>query len=136
MQVSADHILTTHAGSLPRPDDLAQKLYDVLDGKPVDQAALDERVRTAIAEVVEQQRKTGIDLISDGELGKVGFLNYVLQRFSGFEGNAQFMAFDFADAPGVAMDAFGSEGAKQYACAHIERPHRGARHQSGRQGDQ
>ena len=122
MQVSAKHILTTHAGSLPRPDDLAQKLYDVLDGKPVDQAALDARVRTAIAEVVEQQRKTGIDVISDGELGKVGFSNYVLQRFSGFEGNAQFMAFDFADAPGVAMDAFGSEGAKHMRAPILSGP--------------
>jgi methionine synthase II (cobalamin-independent) len=48
--------------------------------------------------VVERQRKTGIDVISDGELGKVGFSEYVLQRMSGFEGHADFMAADFADA--------------------------------------
>ena len=112
MQLSTDHILTTHAGSLPRPDDLAQMLYAVIDGKPVDQTAFDERVRTAIADVVARQRKVGIDVISDGELGKVGFSNYVIQRMSGFEGKADFMAADFADAPGVAMDAFGSEGAQ------------------------
>jgi methionine synthase II (cobalamin-independent) len=41
MQLSTEHILTTHAGSLPRPDDLAQMLYDILDNKSVDQAALD-----------------------------------------------------------------------------------------------
>lgn len=59
MQLSTDHILTTHAGSLPRPDDLAQILLADLDGKPVDQSALDERVRTAIADVVARQRKVG-----------------------------------------------------------------------------
>jgi len=73
MQLSTDHILTTHAGSLPRPDDVAQMLYAIIDGKPVDQTALDERVRTAIAEVVarharlhrrDQRRRTR----------KVGFL--------------------------------------------------------------
>jgi 5-methyltetrahydropteroyltriglutamate--homocysteine methyltransferase len=110
MQLSTDHILTTHAGSLPRPDDVAQMLYAIIDGKPVDQAALDERVHAAVAEVVARQRKVGIDVISDGELGKVGFSNYVIQRMSGFEGKADFMAADFADAPGVAMEAFGSEG--------------------------
>jgi 5-methyltetrahydropteroyltriglutamate--homocysteine methyltransferase len=112
MQLSTKHILTTHAGSLPRPDDLAHMMYNVLDGKPVDQAALDKRVHSAIADVVARQRQTGIDIISDGELGKVGFSNYVLQRMSGFEGQADFMAADFADAPGVAADAFGSEGSK------------------------
>ena len=103
MQLSTEHILTTHAGSLPRPDDIARMLYDLLDDKPVDQAALDARVRTAIAEVVARQQKIGIDVISDGELGKVGFSNYVLQRMSGFEGHADFMAADFIDAPGVAQ---------------------------------
>ena len=112
MQLSTEHILTTHAGSLPRPDDVARMLYDLLDDKPVDQAALDARVRTAIAEVVARQQKIGIDVISDGELGKVGFSNYVLQRMSGFEGKADFMAADFADAPGVAQDAFASEGSQ------------------------
>ena len=84
MQLSTEHILTTHAGSLPRPDDLAQTMYDVLDGKPVDQGALDARVRSAIAEVVARQQKIGLDVISDGELGKVDFSNYVLARLSGF----------------------------------------------------
>jgi 5-methyltetrahydropteroyltriglutamate--homocysteine methyltransferase len=112
MRLSTDRTLTTHAGSLPRPDDLAHMMYDVADGKPVDQAAIDKRVRTAVAEVVARQKQTGIDVISDGELGKIGFSNYVVQRMSGFEGHATFMAADFADAPGVAADAFGSEGSQ------------------------
>ena len=132
MQLSTEHILTTHAGSLPRPDDVARMLYDLLDDKPVDQVALDARVRTAIAEVVARQQKIGIDVISDGELGKVGFSNYVLQRMSGFEGKADFMAADFADAPGVAQDAFGSEGFTALALAGAERTDRDARHQGRR----
>ena len=112
MQLSTDHILTTHGGSLPRPDDLAHMLYDLLDDKPVNQAAFDARVRNAVAEVVGRQQKLGIDVISDGELGKVGFSNYVLQRMSGFEGKADFMAADFPDAPGVVAEVFGGEGSQ------------------------
>jgi 5-methyltetrahydropteroyltriglutamate--homocysteine methyltransferase len=62
--------------------------------------------------VVEWQRKTGIDVISDGELRKVGFSKYVLQRMSGFEGHADFMAADFADAPGVVQDVSVAEVAR------------------------
>ena len=122
MQLSSDHILTTHAGSLPRPHDLAHMMYAILDGKPVDPIALDERVRKAIAEAVERQQKIGLDVISDGELGKVGFSNYVLQRMTGFEGNADFMAADFADAPGVAADAFGSEGSSHLRLPVVNGP--------------
>ena len=52
MKLSSDRILTTHAGSLPRPDDLQQMLFDVIDEKQVDEAAFEERVREAINEVV------------------------------------------------------------------------------------
>jgi hypothetical protein len=70
-------------------------------------------LNTVPIDVVARQRKVGIDVISDGELGKVGFSNYVIQRMSGFEGKADFIAADFADAFGVAIDAFGSEGAQR-----------------------
>jgi 5-methyltetrahydropteroyltriglutamate--homocysteine methyltransferase len=88
MNLSTDRILTTHAGSLPRPDDLAQMLFDVLEEKPIDEDAFRARVHEAVADVVARQREVGIDEISDGELGKVGFSNYVLQRMSGFAGHA------------------------------------------------
>lgn len=112
MRLSTDHILTTHAGSLPRPDDVAQMLYDVLDEKPVDEEALATRVHEAVAEIVARQREVGLDVISDGEIGKVGFSNYVLQRMSGFEGHAQFMAADLADAPEIIPDATGDVGSQ------------------------
>jgi 5-methyltetrahydropteroyltriglutamate--homocysteine methyltransferase len=110
MRVSTDRILTTHAGSLPRPDDVAQMLYDVLDEKTVDQVALDERVRVAMRDVVARQKEVGIDVVSDGEVGKVGFSNYVIQRMSGFAGEAQFMAADLAEAPEMIPGIFGDEG--------------------------
>jgi 5-methyltetrahydropteroyltriglutamate--homocysteine methyltransferase len=112
MKLNDDRILTTHAGSLPRPDDVAQMLYDVLDEKPVGKEALDRRVRGAVAEVVKRQRDIGVDIVSDGEMGKVGFSNYVLQRMSGFVGHAQFTAADLADAPEIAADALGSVGSQ------------------------
>jgi 5-methyltetrahydropteroyltriglutamate--homocysteine methyltransferase len=110
MKLSEERIITTHAGSLPRPDDVAQMLYDVLDEKPVDPEAFDRRVREAMAAVVQRQQEIGIDVISDGEVGKVGFSNYVLQRMSGFAGHAQFMADDIADVPEIAAEALGSAG--------------------------
>ncbi len=109
MEISRGRILTTHAGSLPRPDDLTRMLYDVADGTPVDEAALQRRTREAVAEVVAKQRQVGIDVISDGEMGKVGFSNYVLQRFTGFEERAQFMAADVGDVPEIAPVVFGAE---------------------------
>jgi 5-methyltetrahydropteroyltriglutamate--homocysteine methyltransferase len=112
MKQSTDRILTTHAGSLPRPDDLTRLMFDVVEGNLVDEAGLNARVRTAVGEVVRRQRDAGIDVISDGEMGKVGFSNYVLQRFTGFEERADFLAADIADAPEVAADVFGSEAAQ------------------------
>ncbi len=49
----ADRILTTHAGSLPRPDDLADMIWGQMDGQEVDEAALDERIESAVKEIVE-----------------------------------------------------------------------------------
>lgn len=109
MRLSTDRILTTHAGSLPRPDDLTRMLYDVADGKQVDDKQLESRTREAIAEVTQKQREVGIDVISDGEQGKVGFSNYVLQRFTGFEEHAQFLAADLGDFPEMIPVVFGTE---------------------------
>src|SRR5262245_56983595 len=67
MQRSTERFLTTHTGSLPRPDDLIRMMYAKEEGVPVDAAALAVRVRAAVAEVVGKQAKAGIDLINDGE---------------------------------------------------------------------
>ncbi len=102
----ADRILTTHAGSLPRPDDLADMIWARLDGQKVDEASLREHIDAGVAEVVSKQRAAGIDIVSDGELSKTGFSTYVNERFSGFEGRSEFQADDVADFPNLAMRLF------------------------------
>jgi methionine synthase II (cobalamin-independent) len=66
-------ILTTHTGSLPRPDDLVELLYRRDAGQDDEHDLLQARVRQAVAEVVETQVKHGLDIVNDGELGKVGY---------------------------------------------------------------
>ena len=88
MKRSVDRILTTHVGSLPRPDDLVE-LYR--DNAP--ESKLQPRLRSAIAEVVGQQTKSGIDIVNDGEFGKAmrratdfgAWWSYVYDRLGGFE---------------------------------------------------
>jgi 5-methyltetrahydropteroyltriglutamate--homocysteine methyltransferase len=99
-------IRTTHAGSLPRPDDLADMIWKRMDGEPVDESAIEERLDSAVAEVVQKQRDAGIDVVSDGEMSKTGFSTYVGDRFSGFEGRSEFQADDVADFPELAMRLF------------------------------
>jgi 5-methyltetrahydropteroyltriglutamate--homocysteine methyltransferase len=110
----ADRILTTHAGSLPRPDDLADLIWAQQDGQDVDEAALDARVESAVREIVEKQREAGVDIVSDGEMSKTGFSTYVNERFSGFEGQAEFQADDVAPFPNLAMRLFNTP-----AMAHL-----------------
>jgi len=100
---STDRILTTHAGSLPRPDDLVQMMWAKNDGRPVEGAALRRRVREAVEEVVQRQQRVGLDVISDGEMSKPGFSNYVCDRYSGFGGQAaRGVAKDLLEYPAVA----------------------------------
>ncbi len=85
MKRSTDRILTTHAGSLPRPDDLRELVGAKAAGQPYDEGKLTSRTREAVAEVVQKQRACGVDVVNDGEFGKVGFSNYAKERLSGFE---------------------------------------------------
>ena len=105
----ADRILTTHAGSLPRPPDLIELIWAKMDGQDVDAVRLEDRMRTAVAEVVAKQRELGIDVISDGEMGKSGFSTYVGERFSGFDGRAEFQSDDVAPFPDLAMRLFATD---------------------------
>jgi 5-methyltetrahydropteroyltriglutamate--homocysteine methyltransferase len=100
---------TTHAGSLPRPADLADLIWAKLEGQPVDDAALDARIDTAVDEIVAKQREVGITVISDGEQSKTGFSTYVNERFSGFDGRSEFQSDDVADFPELAMKLFATD---------------------------
>jgi len=85
MKRSTDRILTTHAGSLPRPADLLALLEARRGGDPRDERAWTDRLRNAVAAVVRDQATLGLDVIDDGEFGKPGFLHYVNDRLVGFE---------------------------------------------------
>jgi 5-methyltetrahydropteroyltriglutamate--homocysteine methyltransferase len=85
MKRSADRILTTHIGSLPRPADLLDMMKAKLSGAGYDQGAYDARVRRAVAECVRQQADCGLDILADGEMSKPGFFTYVKERLEGFE---------------------------------------------------
>src|SRR5262245_24021555 len=85
MRRSSERILTTHAGSLARPDDVRQMLKDKEDGAPYDQAALAARVRETVADVVRRQRAVGLDVVNDGEISKRNFTTYARERLGGVE---------------------------------------------------
>jgi 5-methyltetrahydropteroyltriglutamate--homocysteine methyltransferase len=80
MQRSTDRILTTHAGSLPRPDNVLQMLRAGETGEP-----FEARVRAAVAEIVRQQVEHGLDVIDDGEVSKPSFVTYAMERLGGLE---------------------------------------------------
>ncbi|HKN11138.1 MAG TPA: cobalamin-independent methionine synthase II family protein [Pseudomonadota bacterium] len=86
MKRSTERILTTHVGSLIRPQALQQFLRAQQAGEPVEQAAYDRCLAQCVAEVVRRQAAAGIDVISDGEFGKsISWSQYALERLSGFE---------------------------------------------------
>ena len=85
MKTSTDRILTTHVGSLPRPDDLGELLALEDRGGDVDGAALQARVASAVAETVRAQVEDGIDVVSDGEMSKMSYHIYTKHRLTGLE---------------------------------------------------
>jgi 5-methyltetrahydropteroyltriglutamate--homocysteine methyltransferase len=84
MKTSTDRILTTHVGSLPRPESIRALLRARLKGERVDEAELAARVAEAVAAVVRKQAEVGLDVVSDGEMSKVSFLAYTDERLTGF----------------------------------------------------
>ncbi|MEA2926180.1 MAG: 5-methyltetrahydropteroyltriglutamate--homocysteine methyltransferase, partial [Alphaproteobacteria bacterium] len=89
MKRSVDRILTTHVGSLIRPQPLQEFLRAKQAGKSFDAQAYDHCLTRSVADVVRRQAEAGIDVISDGEFGKsISWSQYVLERLSGFERRA------------------------------------------------
>ena len=85
MKRSDQIILTTYTGSLPRPSDLVEALNAKELGQGYDERALNSRVSRAIAEIVQRQADTGLDVINDGEHSKVSWMAYARGRLSGLE---------------------------------------------------
>jgi len=111
MKRSTERFLTTHTGSLPRPEDLIRMMYAKEEGVPVDPKALAARVRSAVAEVVKKQADAGVDLVNDGELSKPSYATYIKDRLNGFGGTGNtFVYQDLAEYPALAKKVFGDPG--------------------------
>jgi 5-methyltetrahydropteroyltriglutamate--homocysteine methyltransferase len=89
VQRSSDRILTTHTGSLPRPDDLVT-ILEAHDQREVGRAPeFDARVTAAVGEIVQKQVAAGVSVVNDGEMSKVGYSTYVTERLTGFDGESR-----------------------------------------------
>jgi 5-methyltetrahydropteroyltriglutamate--homocysteine methyltransferase len=120
MKRSTDRILTTHTGSLPRPDDLLTMLQHKESGEAFDAPALAARVKSAVAEIVRRQMEAGVDIVNDGEMGKPSYSTYVKDRMSGFEGSeksAPLRSTDLAE-----FRHFARRGASETGVAVLKRP--------------
>lgn len=84
MKMSRDRILTSHVGSLPRPDDVVALLVRKEKGESYDPAEFDRVMKQAVANVVKKQADIGFDVVSDGETSKIGYSTYIKDRYSGF----------------------------------------------------
>jgi 5-methyltetrahydropteroyltriglutamate--homocysteine methyltransferase len=105
--------LTTHVGSLPRPDELKQLMFAREDGLVVDPSALDEQVARAVELVVNRQLKAGLDIINDGEMPKPSYATYVKDRLTGFGGSGNSYVFQDLEAyPGTKARMFDDPGRK------------------------
>ena len=111
MKRSTERFLTTHTGSLPRPEDLVRAMYAREEGVPVDPAALAARVAAAVEEVVRKQADAGVDVVNDGEMSKPSYATYIKDRLSGFGGAGNtFVYQDLVGFPNLAKRVFGDPG--------------------------
>lgn len=111
-------ILTTHVGSLPRGDELAQLLLARDHGQPVDEQHFEQVVQAAIDHAVQQQAKAGVGIMSDGELGKVGYATYITERLEGFGGHVdRTPAKDLAPFPDLRKKLTAIMGSQEFVRA-------------------
>src|SRR5579871_4367392 len=89
MKLSTDRILTTHVGSLPRPQDVVDLLFAQDRGEPFDPAVFEATVRHGVEGVINKQAESGIDIVSDGEMSKISYATYIRHRLTGFEGDSK-----------------------------------------------
>ena len=88
MKSSTDRILTTHVGSLPRPQNVVDFIFAQEKGEPVDMPAFNAAMAVAVDDIVKRQVDSGIDIVSDGEMSKISYATYIKDRFTGFDGDS------------------------------------------------
>ncbi len=113
-----ERFLTTHTGSLPRPRRLTELVFTQQEGGEVDSTRYRQAVDDAVRDVVRRQRTLGIDIVSDGEMSKPGFVNYIGERLAGFGGlGTPWQVTDLADLPDLLESLYGGPGG-----THIRMP--------------
>ena len=111
MKRSFDRFLTTHTGSLPRPEDLIRMMFAKEEGIPIEPGALAARIRDAVTEIVRRQTAAGIDVIDDGEMSKPSYATYIKDRLNGFGGESQPPPYpDLVAFPGLHQKVYGDRG--------------------------
>lgn len=111
-------IETTHVGSLPRGDALSALLIAKDKGEAYDAAAFEATVEEAIRDAIRHQREAGVSIVSDGELGKVGYSTYMQERLSGFGGHIDRKpAKDLAAHPNLAKKLSAIMGSQEFTRA-------------------
>lgn len=111
-------ILTTHVGSLPRGGELAQLLLAHDHGQEVDAEHFEQVVQAAIDHAVQKQVEAGVGIMSDGELGKVGYATYITERLEGFGGHVdRTPAKDLADLPELRKKLAAIMGSQEFVRA-------------------
>jgi len=111
MKRSRDRFLTTHTGSLPRPEDLIRMMFAKEEGVPVEPSALAARIRDAVATIVTRQSASGIDIVNDGEMSKPSYATYIKDRLNGFGGESQPPPYpDLVPYPGLHQKVYGDRG--------------------------
>jgi len=121
---STERILTTHTGSLPKPDDLVKLLWEKSDEHEVDESVFEAQVADAVKSLVQQQRDVGIDVVNDGEASKIGFSTYIYERYSGFGEPVEVLADakDLSEFPELAERMLGIEAVSHVHMRHCESP--------------
>lgn len=111
-------IKTTHVGSLPRGDELTPLLLARDKGEPYDAAEFDRVVSAAVDAGVKAQVEAGVSVVSDGELGKVGYSTYMIERLSGFGGHIDRKpAADLAEVPNLVKKLSAIMGSQEFVRA-------------------
>ncbi|MAF60977.1 MULTISPECIES: cobalamin-independent methionine synthase II family protein [Pseudomonadota] len=111
-------IATTHVGSMPRGPELTELLLARDAGRPYNAAEFDRAVSDAVNRSVAFQRDCGVDIVSDGEMGKVGYSTYMIERLSGFGGHIDRKpAADLAEVPDLAKKLSAIMGSQEFVRA-------------------
>lgn len=101
MSPPVDRFLTTHVGSLPRPQAVVDQIFARERGEPLDEAAFDAVMAVAVDEAVRRQVEAGVDIVSDGEMSKISYATYIKDRYTGFDGDSpRRTPADLLDYPG------------------------------------